>query len=87
MLIPSASVTKKKLSKHRFQDFETSYPSCGVSRVRFVLLYTYPAVLLVLSFCYGVSVLKIKTNYHEGRWITAATISMMPVYVVWSRRD
>ena len=65
------------------QDLETSYPSCGVSRVRFVLLYTYPAVLLILSFCYGVSVLKIKTNYHEGRWITAATISMMPVYVVW----
>ena len=65
------------------QDLETSYPSCGVSRVRFVLLHTYPAVLLVLAFCYGVSVLKIKTNYHEGRWITAATISMMPVYVVW----
>ena len=65
------------------QDFETSYPSCGVTRVRFVLLHTYPASLLVLAFCFGVSVLKIKTNYHEGRWITAATISMMPVYVVW----
>jgi len=65
------------------QDRETSYPSCGVTRVRFVLLHTYPAVLLVLAFCFGVSVLKIKTNFHEGRWITAATISMMPVYVVW----
>jgi hypothetical protein len=65
------------------QDPDTGYPACGVTRVRFVLLHTYPAVLLVLAFCYGVSVLKIKTNYHEGRWITAATISMMPVYVVW----
>lgn len=65
------------------QDFETSYASCGVSRVRFVLLFTYPSVLLVFSFCFGVSVLKIKTNYHEGRWITAAAITIMPVYVVW----
>lgn len=65
------------------QDLDTSYASCGVTRVRFVLLFTYPSVLLVFSFCFGVSVLKIKTNYHEGRWITAAAITIMPVYVVW----
>ena len=41
------------------------------------------AALLIVAFCYGVSVLKIKTNFHEGRWITAAAISMLPIYGVW----
>lgn len=65
------------------QDLETLYVSCDVSRVRFVLLFTYPSVLLVFTFCFGISVLKIKANYREGRWITAATITIMPVYIVW----
>ena len=45
--------------------------------------FYFPAALLIVAFCYGVSVLKIKTNFHEGRWIRAAAISMLPIYGVW----
>ena len=62
---------------------EEEFPKCDVSRNRFLILHSYPAALLVVAFCYGVSVLKIKTNFHEGRWITAAAISMLPIYGVW----
>lgn len=62
---------------------QDEYPKCDVSRNRFLILHSYPAALLIVAFCYGVSVLKIKTNFHEGRWITAASISMLPIYAVW----
>ena len=62
---------------------EEEFPKCDVTRNRFLILHSYPASLLVVAFCYGVSVLKIKTNFHEGRWITAASISMLPIYAVW----
>ena len=53
---------------------DEDFPKCNVSRNRFLILHSYPAALLIIAFCYGVSVLKIKTNFHEGRWITAASI-------------
>ena len=62
---------------------DEDFPKCDVSRNRFLILHSYPAALLIIAFCYGVSVLKIKTNFHEGRWITAASISMLPIYAVW----
>ena len=48
-----------------------------------MILHSYPAALLIVAFCYGVSVLKIKTNFHEGRWITAASLGMLPIYALW----
>ena len=62
---------------------ELEFPKCDVSRNRFMILHAYPAGLLVVAFCYGVSVLKIKTNFHEGRWITAASLGMLPIYALW----
>ena len=62
---------------------EIEFPKCDVSRNRFMILHSYPAGLLVVAFCYGVSVLKIKTNFHEGRWITAASLGMLPIYALW----
>lgn len=60
------------------------YPECGVSKNRFLLLHLYPATLLFLAFFYGISVLKIKRNFNEGRWITTATIFIIPIFAAWS---
>ena len=56
---------------------------CDVSKNRFLLIHVYPAVLLVLSAGYGTSVLNVKTNFHEGRWITGCALAMIPVLAVW----
>ena len=60
------------------------YPECNVSRKRFLLLHLYPATLLLLAFFYGMTVLKIKRNFNEGRWITCATLFIVPVFAAWS---
>ena len=59
------------------------YPECGVSPARFLLLHVYPAVLLLLTFFYGVSVLKVKRNFNEGRWITCASLFIIPIFAAW----
>ena len=59
------------------------YMICDVSKNRFLLIHVYPAVLLVLSAGYGTSVLNVKTNFHEGRWITGCALAMIPVLAVW----
>ncbi len=59
------------------------YPECGVSPARFLLLHIYPAVLLLLTFFYGVSVLKVKRNFNEGRWITCASLFIIPIFAAW----
>ena len=59
------------------------YPECSVSKARFLLLHIYPCVLLLLSFFYGVSVIKVKRNFNEGRWITCATIFIIPIFAAW----
>ena len=59
------------------------YMICEVSKNRFLLIHVYPAVLLVLSAGYGTSVLNVKTNFHEGRWITGCALAMIPVLAVW----
>ncbi len=59
------------------------YPECGVSPSRFLLLHIYPTVLLLLTFFYGVSVLKVKRNFNEGRWITCAAVFIIPVFAAW----
>lgn len=60
------------------------YPECNVSKKRFLLLHLYPCTLLLLAFFYGITVLKIKRNFNEGRWITCATIFIVPVFLAWS---
>lgn len=59
------------------------YPECGVSRRRFLLLHAYPFSLVMLAFFYGLTVLKIKRNFNEGRWITIACITIGPIFVAW----
>ena len=60
------------------------YPECNISENRFFLLHIYPATLLGLAFFYGISVLKIKRNFNEGRWITCATLFVIPIFIAWS---
>ena len=60
------------------------YPECAVSKNRFLLLHLYPCALLLLAFFYGISVLKIKRNFNEGRWITCATVFVVPIFAAWS---
>ena len=60
------------------------YPECDVSKNKFLLLHLYPSVLLLLSFFYGISVVKIKRNFNEGRWITCATVFIIPIFAAWS---
>ena len=60
------------------------YPECNISENRFFLLHIYPATLLILAFFYGISVLKIKRNFNEGRWITCATLFVIPIFLAWS---
>uniref|UniRef100_A0A0K2U1W9 G-protein coupled receptors family 3 profile domain-containing protein n=1 Tax=Lepeophtheirus salmonis TaxID=72036 RepID=A0A0K2U1W9_LEPSM len=64
---------------------EEEYPVCSnVSKKRFLLLHLYPCILLILAFLYGVSVIKIRHNYNEGKWITCATVFIIPVFAVWA---
>ena len=64
--------------------YNDGYPECNVTKNRFLLLHLYPCTLLLLSFFYGMSVVKIKRNFNEGRWITCATIFIIPIYAAWS---
>ena len=59
------------------------YPECSVSPPRFLLLHIYPAVLLMLSFFYALSVIRVKRNFNEGRWITCATLFIIPIFAAW----
>ena len=58
-------------------------PICQVSRSRFILLHIYPCALVLLAFCYGVSVINYKYNSNEGRWISMSLIFIIPVMAVW----
>ena len=60
------------------------YPECDVARETFLLLHVYPCLLLILTFLYGMSVFRIKRNYNEGRWVTCATVCIIPVLAAWA---
>ena len=60
------------------------YPECSVARETFLLLHVYPCLLLILTFLYGMSVFRIKRNYNEGRWVTCATVCIIPVLAAWA---
>lgn len=60
------------------------YPECDVAKETFLLLHVYPSLLLILTFLYGMSVFKIKRNFNEGRWVTCATVCIIPVMSAWS---
>ena len=60
------------------------YPECEVARETFLLLHVYPCLLLILTFLYGMSVFRIKRNYNEGRWVTCATVCIIPVMAAWA---
>ena len=60
------------------------YPECAITKNRFLILHLYPCSLLLLAFFYGISVLKIKRNFNEGRWITCATVFVIPIFAAWS---
>ncbi|KAK3932494.1 Metabotropic glutamate receptor 3 [Frankliniella fusca] len=56
---------------------------CVVPRTDFLMLHTYIVILVVLAFGYGLSVLKIRRNYKEGRWVTLAAFLSLPILVGW----
>ena len=56
---------------------------CVVPRSDFLMLHIYIVILVVLAFGYGLSVLKIRRNYKEGRWVTLAAFLSLPILVVW----
>lgn len=56
---------------------------CFVPRSDFLMLHTYIVILVILAFGYGLSVLKIRRNYKEGRWVTLAAFLSLPILVVW----
>ena len=60
------------------------YPECDVAKETFLLLHVYPSLLLLLTFLYGMSVFRIKRNYNEGRWVTCATLCIIPVLAAWA---
>ena len=66
-----------------FDLLDGSTPICEVSRGRFILLHIYPCALILLAFCYGVSVINYKYNSNEGRWISMSLIFIIPVMAVW----
>lgn len=57
--------------------------SCFIPKTDFLLLHSYIAILALLAFCYGLSVLKIHRNYKEGRWVTLASGLTLPVLCTW----
>ena len=66
-----------------FDLLDGSTPICQVTRGRFILLHIYPCALVLLAFCYGVSVINYKYNSNEGRWISMSLIFIIPVMAVW----
>ena len=54
------------------------YPECNVSEETFLLLHVYPGLLLLLTLVYGIAVFRIKRNFNEGRWVTCATVCIIP---------
>ena len=54
------------------------YPECDVSEETFLLLHVYPCLLLLLTLLYGIAVFRIKRNFNEGRWVTCATVCIIP---------
>jgi tetrahydromethanopterin S-methyltransferase subunit E len=55
----SGSTTKQPL----FQD-------CFYSHNSFLYLHSYLGILIVVVFLYGLSVLKIRRNYNEAKWVS-----------------
>ena len=53
-------------------------PECDVSEETFLLLHVYPCLLLLLTLLYGIAVFRIKRNFNEGRWVTCATVCIIP---------
>ena len=60
------------------------YPECDVPKETFLLLHVYPSLLLILTALYGMSVFRIKRNYNEDRWVTCATVCIIPVLAAWA---
>ena len=54
------------------------YPECNVSEETFLPLHVYPGLLLLLTLVYGIAVFRIKRNFNEGRWVTCATVCIIP---------
>ena len=56
---------------------------CYLPKADFLLVHVYVAILAILAFGYGLSVLKIRRNYKEGRWVTLAAGLSLPVLMCW----
>ncbi|KAL1130010.1 hypothetical protein AAG570_012953 [Ranatra chinensis] len=56
---------------------------CSMKRSDFLTLHTYSVILALVSFIYGLSVLKIRRNYKEGKWVTIASGLSIPILLGW----
>nr|XP_018915268.1 PREDICTED: uncharacterized protein LOC109042796 [Bemisia tabaci] len=68
---------------HLRADSEKS-ASCYASERDFLILHTYIMILAGLAFLYGLTILKIRRNYKEGRWITLAAFLSLLVMSEWT---
>jgi hypothetical protein len=70
-------------NRPQFRVDSGGFPYCFMPQTDFLLLHLYITILVIISFLYGLSVLKIRRNYKEGHWVTLAAFLTMPVLVVW----
>jgi len=56
---------------------------CSHSHQTYLLLHSYVGLLVVIVFLYGTSVLKIRRNYNEARWITLTSLLSIPPVIGW----
>lgn len=56
---------------------------CSHSHLTYLLLHSYIGILITIVFLYGVSVLKIRRNFNEARWVTLTSLFSVPVIIGW----
>ncbi|CAG7672450.1 unnamed protein product [Allacma fusca] len=56
---------------------------CNHPHQTYLLLHSYIGILILVVFIYGTSVLKIRRNYNEARWVTLAAVLSIPIAVTW----
>ena len=73
------------LSKHETEGWRPDdLNECNHPHQTYILLHAYIGILILVVFVYGTSVLKIRRNYNEARWVTLAAVLSIPIGVTWT---
>lgn len=59
------------------------FNDCSHSHQTYLLLHSYVGLLILFVFLYGTSVLKIRRNFNEARWVTLTALLSLPVAIGW----